>query len=288
MTSKPSRLSKRPTPAPTVAALDAGVIDHVADIPVELIRRSPFQVRPCDDQEHIASLAASISDNELSSPILVRPMPGRAGEGSRYELVCGENRWLAHKALGRATITAIVRFMTDAEAARVLAADNLQRRDLTDWQVCQSINMLLSNNFAKTEDDLARLLGRPRSYISKARAFNELPAEAAALVASHSHLFGAALAGDLRTSGFNHSHPALVVSCFKQVIAGSLTQAGVISALRNATSEQKSAPVRDSKLMINGKAVRLTIYADTVRVSCKGMDTTALESHLRSLLPQVI
>lgn len=272
-----------------MAPLDAGIIDRFVDIPVDQIRRSPFQVRPCDDQEHLAALAASISDSELSSPILVRPVPEGVGEGGiRYEMVCGENRWLAHKILGRTVITSIVRFMSDAEAARVLAADNLQRRDLTDWQVCQSINMLVSNNFARTEDELSRLFGRPRSYISKAKAFNDLPPAAAAIVAANSHLFGAALAGDLRTSGFNRSHPDLVTSCFEQVAAGSLTQAGVLSWLINTTAKARHSPLQDTRLTINGKAVRLTVYKDTVRVTCKGMDTKVFEERLRELLPTII
>ena len=33
-------------------------------------------------------MAKSIDDNELASPILVRPLP----ETETYELVCGENR----------------------------------------------------------------------------------------------------------------------------------------------------------------------------------------------------
>lgn len=258
--------------------------EHIADIPVDAIKTSPYQVRAGRDQEHIAALAVSIDDNELSSPILVRPM----GDDGSYELVCGENRWEAHKLLGRETITAIVRPLSDSEAAKILAADNLQRRELSDWEVCQTINMLVTNGFATTDNSVARILGRPRPYITKTRAFNDLPEGAATLVAASPQLFGTSLAFDLRSAGYNKKHPALVEEAFGKVVGGSLTQAGVITWLRSRTTPASSTALKDSTLTINNRKVRIIVYQDTIRISCKGMNSLDIEAGLQTALKQLL
>lgn len=256
----------------------------IADLDVASILRSPFQVRSLRDQEHIAALAQSIDDNELASPILVRPLL----ENDCYELVCGENRLEAHKLLGRAKIRAIIRPMTDAEAATLLSADNLQRKELSDWEICQTINMLNSNGFAKTDAAVSRILGRRRSFIAKVRAFNELPPAAASLVSTNPSLFGAALASDLRASGYCKKYPALVEEAFKKVVNGSLTQAGVISWVRSKTTPLQATALKDTTFTINNKKVRITIYPDTIRISCKGMDSLALEAGLQAALEKLM
>ncbi len=263
-----------------VTARPAPERSSIADLSVANILRSPFQARSFRDQEHIAALAKSIDDSELASPILVRPLP----ETETYELVCGENRLEAHKILGRATIRAIVRPMTDAEAAKLLSADNLQRKELSDWEICQTINMLLSHGFAKTDAQLSRILGRPRSFITKVRAFNDLPPSAANHVATAPPLFGASLASDLRASGYCTTHPDLVEQALSRVISGSLTQAGVISWLRSRTTPTTSAALKDSILKINNRKVRITVYQDTIRISCKGMNSLDIEAGLQTAL----
>lgn len=261
-----------------------GADERIVALPVNLINTSPYQVRAYRDQEHIAALALSIDDNELSSPILVRPI----GDDGEYELVCGENRWEAHKLLGRETITAIVRPLADAEAAKILAADNLQRRELSDWEVCQTINMLLSNRFATTDVGVARILGRPRPYITKTRAFNDLPQVSAKLVAGSPQLFGTSLAFDLRSAGYNKKHPSLVDEAIGKVVSGSLTQAGVISWLRSRTTPATAAALKDSTLKINNRKVRITVYQDTIRISCKGMNSLDIEAGLQNALKNLL
>lgn len=281
-------MNKRVAPASkairSTADAVVGANDRIVDLPVDLIKTSPYQVRACRDQEHIAALALSIDDNDLASPILVRPV----GDEEAYELVCGENRWEAHKLLGREKITAIVRSLSDAEAAKILAADNLQRRELSDWEVCQTINMLLGNGFATTDNAVARILGRPRPYITKTRAFNDLSEGAAALVAGSPLLFGTSLAFDLRSAGYNKKHPGLVEEAFGKVVSGSLTQAGVISWLRSRTTPATATALKDSTLKINNRKVRITVYQDTIRISCKGMNSLDIEAGLQTALKELL
>lgn len=276
-------MSSRLTPAPAtvrrVLDLSIGIIDRVAEIPVDSVRRSPYQSRISADQESIATLAQSILDNDLASPILVRPIAN-----DLYELVCGETRWEAHKLLGRKVINATVRILSDVAAARLLAADNQQRRELSDFEICMTVNMLLENKFIKTDAEIARLLGRSRVYIAKVRAFNDLPDGAHAIITQAPERFGANLASELRASGFNTTHPKLVLDSLAKVISGSLTQAGVLTWLRSQTKPDRSSALKDSTIKIGSRRVRITVYQNTIRISCDGMDSLALEPALQETL----
>lgn len=260
------------------------VLERIVDLPISSILPSPYQRRSTRDTGHIAALAQSIRDVELSSLILVRP----SLSPETYELVCGENRLEAHKLLGRKVIRSIVRPMSDEEAAKVLAADNLQRKNLSDWEICQTINMLTSNGFAKTDAAIGKILGRPRSFITKVRGFNDLPPGAAKIVAAAPTLFGATLASDLRSSGYSTKHPELVEEALGRVVSGSLTQAGVITWLRSKTTPSTAAALKDSTFTVNNRKVRITVYQDTIRISCKGMNSLAVESELQEALRKLL
>jgi ParB/RepB/Spo0J family partition protein len=75
----------------------------------------------------LRELADSLTAHGLAQPITVRPL----GEGnSLYEIVAGERRFRASQLNGWTTIPAIVRTMTDEEAAGIMLVENVQRVDL--------------------------------------------------------------------------------------------------------------------------------------------------------------
>ena len=78
------------------------------------------------DSNGLQELADSIAANGLAQPITVRWLEARG----RYEIVAGERRFRAHLLLGRETVRAIVRDLTDAEAAAIMLAENTGRKDL--------------------------------------------------------------------------------------------------------------------------------------------------------------
>jgi len=75
--------------------------------------------------EAVAELAQSIAEIGLLQPILLRPC------GERYEIVAGHRRYLAHRQLELDKIRALVKEMSDQEAAFSRATENLARVDLT-------------------------------------------------------------------------------------------------------------------------------------------------------------
>jgi ParB/RepB/Spo0J family partition protein len=73
----------------------------------------------------IRQLADSIAEHGLAQPITVRPVAGN------YRIAAGERRFRAFQLLGRESIPAIVREMTDEEEAALMLLENLQRSDLS-------------------------------------------------------------------------------------------------------------------------------------------------------------
>lgn len=99
--------------------------DQVAEVALSKIDEPGNIVRMEISSEAISELAKSISEIGLLQPVLLRPV------GARFEIIAGHRRYLAHKQLGLETIRAIVKSMTDQEAAVSRATENLARVDLT-------------------------------------------------------------------------------------------------------------------------------------------------------------
>ena len=258
-------------------------VERTADIPVAAVRPSPFQIRQGHNAEHISALAQSVADIDLSSPILVRPLGDEL-----YELVCGEHRWRAHQALGRETIRATIRQLSDADAAKTLIADNLQHLQINDWEAHLAVNLLLEKEFVASDSDVARLIGRTRTFVTKVKAFNELPDTAKTIVATNPRLFGSNLVADLRSRGLCKTHPELVTQAFNLVVTGALTQSGVISWLSNKIQPRDHKAIKDTTKVINNRRVRVTVYPDTIRIHCPGMDPAAVETALQELLGRIL
>lgn len=79
------------------------------------------------DRAYVEMIAASISETYLHQPIAVASTPGA---GNRYVLVDGENRLEAFKLLGRQTIPARIRDLTEVERRKHEIHANLIRNEL--------------------------------------------------------------------------------------------------------------------------------------------------------------
>jgi ParB family transcriptional regulator, chromosome partitioning protein len=96
------------------------------------IAPNPYQPRREFAEEDLADLAASLRENGLLQPIVVRPAPD--GGGARWELVAGERRWRAGMRLGWKEIPAVVRDVDDRTLLVLALVENLQRAALARWR----------------------------------------------------------------------------------------------------------------------------------------------------------
>ena len=99
--------------------------EGVAKIKISLVDPKRDQPRKHFDKEALEQLAASISENGLLQPILVREY----GDG-RYQIIAGERRFRASKLAGLTEIPAIVLERDDKKAAQIALIENIQRENL--------------------------------------------------------------------------------------------------------------------------------------------------------------
>lgn len=118
----------------------------------------------------IEELAESIKVNGQEQPIIVYPK----GDDGKYRIQKGERRWRACKLAGL-TIEAIVskKEMTDLEETAGELIENIQREDLTPMEIALGLQKFIDADWKAI--DVAKRLGKSRSYVSQHLALLKLP-----------------------------------------------------------------------------------------------------------------
>lgn len=134
----------------------------VKEIPLAQIDRDEHQPRVEFDPASLNELADSIREIGVLEPVLVRR------QGKRFMLISGERRWRAAALAGLKTIPAIVREDMEDGARRSVAqiVENLQREDLTDLEIGRAM-VRLKDDYNMSQRDIAKLLGKPDSVVSR-------------------------------------------------------------------------------------------------------------------------
>lgn len=160
---------------------------------IELLRRNPDQPRRIFAEPELQELADSIRERGVLQPILVRPAPGAPGE---FQIVAGERRWRAAQRANLHTVPVIVRPFDDAEVAEIGVIENIQRADLNPLEEAQGYRLLM-DRFGRTQETIAKSVGKSRSHIANMLRLLNLPApvrelvEAGRLSAGHARAIAA-------------------------------------------------------------------------------------------------
>jgi ParB family transcriptional regulator, chromosome partitioning protein len=140
-------------------------------VPIENLVPNQNQPRQYFDAEELQSLTRSIQENGILMPILVR----RTGDDSgNFEIVAGERRWRAAQAAKLYEVPIIVKELDDSQALEVALIENVQRQDLTPLEEAEGYHRLMEE-FANTQDDLARAVGKSRSHVANMMRLLGLP-----------------------------------------------------------------------------------------------------------------
>lgn len=123
--------------------------------------------------EELAELEHSIREFGVLQPIVVRPLSG-TGADATYELVMGERRLRASKAVGLTEIPAVIRDTKDADMLRDALLENLHRANLNALEEASAYQQLLSD-FGITQDELAKRIGRSRPQVTNTLRLLKLP-----------------------------------------------------------------------------------------------------------------
>ncbi|MDY3031922.1 MAG: ParB/RepB/Spo0J family partition protein [Clostridia bacterium] len=128
-------------------------------LPLEDIAPNKNQPRQYFDDETLEELKNSILEFGLLQPITVR----RTGGG--YELIAGERRFRAAQLAGLEEIPAIVVESDEKKSAVLSLLENLQREDLTFFEIAQSYERLIREQ-GMTQSEVAEKIGRSRSSVA--------------------------------------------------------------------------------------------------------------------------
>ena len=145
-------------------------------LPILDVEPNADQPRKRFDDEAMAELTASVEKHGVLQPILVRPLP-RGG----YRIVAGERRWRAARAAGLTEIPAVVREMSDAQAAQLAIIENLQREDLNPMEEALGYRTLMES-YGLTQEQAATAVGKSRPAVANALRLLKLPASVAEMV----------------------------------------------------------------------------------------------------------
>ena len=154
------------------------------EIPLAEIAPNPFQPRRAFDPAALEDLKRSLASTGLLQPVVVRELE------SGYQLVAGERRWRAAKALGWKRIPAVVRDVDDRTLLTLALVENLQRASLSPIDEAEGYERL-SSEFGLSHSDIAERVGRDRSTVANAIRLLKLPKavqsllDAGALSAGH-------------------------------------------------------------------------------------------------------
>lgn len=134
----------------------------VVEIAPDLIDPSPYADRMVDGQEEEdVSLREKIETDGQLVPILVRPNPN---DSARYQVAFGHRRLRACRALKR-NVRAVVREMTDRELVTAQARENIERLDLTFFELARFALRLKNSGYDKK--DIPSILGLDRTEVSR-------------------------------------------------------------------------------------------------------------------------
>ena len=144
----------------------------VREVPIELLRRNPDQPRRTFLEAELEELASSIRQKGVLQPLLVRPAPGAAGE---YQIVAGERRWRASQLAGLRALPVVVRNdLDDLDLLEIGIVENVQREDLKPLEEAHAYKILIER-FGRTQEDVARTVGKSRSHVANCLRLLSLP-----------------------------------------------------------------------------------------------------------------
>ncbi|MCE5195716.1 MAG: ParB/RepB/Spo0J family partition protein [Negativicutes bacterium] len=170
---------------PTESEVQTG--EQIRQIAVSEIKANPYQPRRGFQTEGLQELANSIREHGVLEPLILRLV------ADGYELVAGERRWRAAALVGMTTVPAVVRLLSDQQAAEMALIENIQRQDLNAIEEATAYQRLILE-FGYSQEELADKVGKSRPHVTNILRLLQLPREIQAELISGSISMGHARA----------------------------------------------------------------------------------------------
>ena len=128
-------------------------------IPIRQIHKNPHQPRKIFDPQALQSLADSIRQYGIITPLTVRQV------GEDFELVSGERRLRAATIAGLSMVPCYIVSVDDQQSALMALLENLQRKDLDCFEEALFLRRLCSE-FHMTQQEAAQRVGKTQSAVA--------------------------------------------------------------------------------------------------------------------------
>lgn len=151
-------------------------VSALLEVDLLQIRPNALQPRVRFDDRKLDELAASIAENGVLQPIVVR----RSGDGG-YEIAAGERRWRAAQKAGLKRIPALLLDVSDQKMLELALVENIQRDELSPIEEAHAYQLLVEQ-FLLTQEEVARRVGRSRAAVANTLRLLKLPREVQQLV----------------------------------------------------------------------------------------------------------
>jgi ParB family chromosome partitioning protein len=234
-------------------------------VPIEFLRPNPRNPRKAFDEEHMQELTESIRARGVIQPIVVRAVPRMP---DLYEIIAGERRWRAAQRAGVHDVPIHLVEASDQEALELAIVENIQRADLNPIEEAGGFEQLM-REFAYTQADLGKVLGKSRSHVANTLRLLNLSASLKAKVGS-----GLLSAGHAR---------ALLSVRDPEAVAEIIIEKGLsVRDVERLAQEEAEGPTQplETKSRSGASAGRTSIEKDA--------DTRALEKTLTDALGLVV
>jgi ParB family chromosome partitioning protein len=275
------------------------------NVSVASISPNPWQPRRVFDSVEIQKLAESIDSVGLIQPITIRrksvskvdtfSMDGQSMESvskvDTFELIAGERRLRAHQLLNILDIKAVIVAASDEDMALMSLAENIDRTDLTDYEISKAILQVQSQ--FKSVKKLAETIGVVRTDLYRYLDFANLPAFVTADLDKNPALLGrAAVSAIVRTLKEHGSKgEECLQAIWSKVKSGTLDQGKIAPSIATAITRGDHAKSdRDIKKLFIGKEQAGSITRDaaslTVKIRAAAL-TPEREIEIRSLIERI-
>jgi ParB family transcriptional regulator, chromosome partitioning protein len=138
------------------------------EIDIDRILLNPKQPRLVLDEARLEELAASICENGILQPVLVRPFQ------KGYQLIAGERRLSAAQRAGLLKIPAMIREVPDEKLLELALIENIQREPLNPIEEAQAYQRLIDTT-NETQEQISGRLGKDRSTVANSIRLLKLP-----------------------------------------------------------------------------------------------------------------
>ena len=144
--------------------------ERVLRVKLDRIKPSPLQPRKDFPPEALQELAASIKEQGIVQPLIVRD------QKTHYELIAGERRWRAAQLLKLTEVPVIVREADDRSVLELALIENLQRENLNAMEEALGYSQLVEQ-FQLRQEDVATKVGKSRVAVANALRLLKLAPE---------------------------------------------------------------------------------------------------------------